>query len=237
VRKTVLLLLIVGILLVSLSLVGCGESNSSSSNNQGVTNNEPSGDANNQGEQNENIVQVSKENPMVVNEDNNTISVYATVNGKYLVEPTIHGLNELEGSVAPKALFVTNANTLEFHDALINLGATPGNNLDLSDDSKGKYVEGDDLKVSITWDGANKEYDISEVIIDSQGKPFAFKFGGNYDLAKEKYTGCMLCLESCPIGIVSNSAQTFAEGVSEFRGNKDILPSDGTPVFITYKLN
>ena len=243
-KKTVLLL-IVAILMVSLSLAGCGGSNNAGvvgeneASNVDGSNNEINNDESvtNQDEQTDAVGLVSKENPMVVNEDNKTISVYATVNGKYLVESTIHGLNFHEGSNASKALFVAYGNTIEFHDALIGLGAVPGNNLDLSDESKGKAVEGQDLEVSITWDGADREYNISEVVVDSQGKPFSFKFGGNYDLAKEYFTGCMLCMESCPIGIVSNSTYGFSEGASEFIGNQDILPGDGTPVFITYKIN
>ncbi len=238
-KKTVLLLVIT-IFMVSLLLVGCGGSNSS--DNEASNGDVSSGEINNTGS-NENqgnhidaAVQVSKENPMVINEENKTISVYATVNGKYLVESTIHGLNFHKGSNASKALFVAYADTLEFHDALISLGSTPGNNLDLGDGSKGKSVEGQDLEVTITWDGTDKVYDISEVVVDSQGKPFAFKFGGNYALAKEYATGCMLCMESCPIGIVSNSTYGFADGSSEFIGNQDVLPDDGVPVFITYKI-
>ena len=44
-----------------------------------------------------------------------------------------------------------------------------------------QHVEGTPIDLKITWNGADKEYDVNEVINDSNGKEIAFKFGGNHD--------------------------------------------------------
>jgi len=58
-------------------------------------------------------------------------------------------------------------------------------------------------------------------------------------MALKKNTGCLVCLDSCPVGIASNAAYTYGaidrrKEVS-FTGNKDLLPPDGTVVVITFK--
>ena len=102
------------------------------------------------------------------------------------------------------------------------------------------HVEGTALDMKVTWNGAEKEYDVNEVIKDSNGKQIAFKFGGNLEMAKNKNTGCLSCLDSCPVGIISNSTYTYGsvEKTSEvtFMGNGDILPEDGTYIATVYSI-
>lgn len=180
---------------------------------------------------------VSAEKPMLVDEATKTITIYATVNGKYLVESTRHGLNYKDGKNAPKALFITPLKETDFYDTLIKLGAKAGNNL--TTDSKGKTVEGQPLAVTVTWEGAGKVYTIDEVVTDSTGKPIDYRFGGNLPAAQQFMTGCMLCLDSCPVGIASNASHTFGEHDAkqvEFKGKKDLLPGDGKAVTISVRV-
>ena len=61
-----------------------------------------------------------------------------------------------------------------------------------------------------------------------------------YDRSKAKNTGCLTCLDSCPVGIISNSAYTngAVENTKEvkFTGNQDVLPEDGTYVATVYSI-
>ncbi|OEH84972.1 hypothetical protein BHU72_07210 [Desulfuribacillus stibiiarsenatis] len=226
-KKSFLFVSLAIILVFGLVLVGCGSKDAGS--NAPQTPAQEATDAN----------EVTEQNPLVINKENKSISVYGKVNGKYLVEPTRHGFNFHEGKYGDQAIFVAYANPLDVHDALVEIGAVPGNNLDLTAESDNKFIEGQDLDVTITWENAGKEYNMNEVLVDSNNQPFAFKFGGNYDRAKEIFTGCLLCLDSCPVGITSNSShptKTFADKKGEFRGNKDVLPGDGTGVVITYTI-
>lgn len=182
-------------------------------------------------------MQPSEEHPLVVDKTAKTVKVFAKLNGKYTVEPTRHGLNFSEGKYGEQALFTSFANQTNFHDALLDLGAQPGNNL--SADTGGQHIEGTSLDVTISWEGAPKEYKMTELVLDSTGKPIEYKFGGNRENSVDKFTGCLACFDSCPVGITSNSSQpqnAFADKEVEFMGNKDVLPADGTSVVVTFAL-
>ena len=101
-------------------------------------------------------------------------------------------------------------------------------------------VEGTPIDFKVTWNGADKEYDVNEVINDSNGKEIAFNFGGNHDRSMEMHTGCLTCLDSCPVGIISNPAYSYGavESTKEvkFTGNQDVLPADGTYVATVYSI-
>lgn len=182
---------------------------------------------------------LSKENPIKVNKEEGTVTFLAQVNGKYLHEPTRHGVVFEGGSNGEKAIFRGLVKTEPFHNALIEIGAKPGNNMTLENKEK-THVEGDALNVTVSWEGAQKEYKLDEVIKDSTGKPIVIKFGGNLTKSLDKKTGCLICLDSCPVGITSNSTYTYGavEKRKEvgFTGNKELLLADGTLVAVKLKL-
>ncbi len=75
------------------------------------------------------------------------------------------------------------------------------------------------------------------MIQESNHKPMVMKFGGNIENARAKGTGCLLCFDSCPVGIVSNSIYTYG-AISKRKevsmmGNRNVLLADGTKVIIT----
>src|SRR5690606_6596821 len=73
-------------------------------------------------------VEPSEQHPLVMDKEAKTVKVYATLNGKYTVEPTRHGLNFHEGKYGSQSLFTSYANQTNFHDALVEVGGVPGNN-------------------------------------------------------------------------------------------------------------
>ena len=185
------------------------------------------------------VASVSLENPIVVDKEAGTVTVLSQVNGKYLTEATRHASVFKEGSNGAKSVFTSYGNHEDFYNALVEIGAEPGNNM-TPDNAATTHVEGTPIDMKITWDGADKAYDVNEVINDSNGKEIAFKFGGNHDRSIEKHTGCLTCLDSCPVGIISNSAYTYGAVETtkevEFTGNKDVLPEDGTYVATVYSI-
>lgn len=193
----------------------------------------------------ETFAEVSKENPIVVDEKNKVVKVYATVNGKYLVSPTRHGLNWVEGKYGDQAVLKAYGNPLDFNEALIKIGGIPAvekggdASKEFSVTPEGKFIKGDEVAVSITWENAKKEYNINDVMIDSTGKKLEYHFGGNYDMQEAKMTGCFMCFDSCPAGITSNAAHpvgAFEHGDAQFHGDPDVLPEDGTAVVLTYSI-
>ncbi|UFT98632.1 YdjY domain-containing protein [Radiobacillus kanasensis] len=189
--------------------------------------------------------ELGEDHAIYVDKDKRQVKVYATVNGKYLRKPTRHGLNWIEGSNGDKAVFYGYANPLAFYKALNEIDGDPalerGGDKEkaFKKEDEGKFIKGDTVEVNITWDGADKVYDINEVMVDSTGKKIVYHFGGNYEAAKKHMTGCFMCFDSCPVGIVSNASQpvgAFKDGKVKFHGNPDVLPEDGTPVVLTYQI-
>jgi len=176
---------------------------------------------------------------ITIDKQNGIITFPAEVNGKYLLTPTRHGVVFKGGKNGDKSIFIGLTDHKSFYDALVAIGAKAGNNMTM-ENKETTNVQGDLLDVTVTWKGAPKSYTLDEVINDSNKKPIVMHFGGNIERAMSLNTGCLFCLDSCPVGIVSNSSYTFGavEKRKEvaFTGNKDILPADKTVVTFTVKL-
>ena len=128
----------------------------------------------------------------------------------------------------------------EFHDALLQIGARPGNNLTLR--SSEEVIGGDELLVSVIGPGLSRPLGLSDILEDSSGKGFRIRFGGNRQRAAEEQTGCITCLESCPIGITSNAAYPAISSFprllspnSQFRAKAEKLHRRGGIILI-YRL-
>ena len=180
---------------------------------------------------------LTPQNPLRLDLKERSVSILAEVNGKH-PEPTHHGVVFKAGKLAHKAIFASFVDPKTFYESLVSVGFKPGNNMTM-DNMEKTFVEGELLEVSVTWKDARKTYRLDEVIRDSNGKPFAIRFGGNLKEALKRKTGCLLCLESCPVGITSNAAYTY--GMIDirkevvFRSNKGLLPPDGALVTLTFK--
>lgn len=182
--------------------------------------------------------------PLLVNTKDKEIRIYTEVNGIHLFEPTVHwGIVFKDGKYGDRAILKSFANQNDFYEALVRIGAKPGNNLKLGE-TTGQTVKGDELSVAATWPGLGKELNLADVFADSNGKGFEIRFGGNQKPARTKNTGCITCLESCPIAVTSNArypqtdvVKRFLAPNSRFQGKADVLPEDGKPVILIYRLS
>ncbi len=181
---------------------------------------------------------------LVVDTAAGTVTLACEVNGKYFTESTRHGIVYADGSNGEKAVLRGLANQEDFYNALIEIGGEPGNNVSMADmeakaSAEGAAVEGSPLDVTISWDGSEGELPFADVIKASEQRPMDIRFGGNLEAAKEYKTGCILCLDSCAVGITSNAAYptgTTQNSEVEFFGNDQVLPKDGTLVYVTFML-
>lgn len=185
----------------------------------------------------------ARKNPLIIDEKNKSVLMFTEINSKNLYKTNPHwGIVFKDGKLADKAILKAYAHHLDFHDALLKIGAVPGNNL--TEDKTGEVVKGSELIVTATWPGLNKELSLNDIFYDSTGKGFKIRFGGNKGSALTENTGCITCCESCWIGITSNAAypnissfKRFLSPNSHFRGNPDVLPQkEGHPVILTYRL-
>ncbi|HEX3030867.1 MAG TPA: YdjY domain-containing protein [Bacillota bacterium] len=223
-QLTLLALVASGLLLAA----GCGGKDEAKDQTTGTTTTQEEG-----------LNGLTKSNPLKVDKQAGTISFLAQVNGKYFSQPTRHGAVFYDGANGEKAILRAFAEPEPFYNGLLELGAKAGNNMTAAN-KETTHVSGDALDVTVTWNGANQEYKLDEVVKESNGKPVDIRFGGNLKAAQDKKTGCLICLDSCPVGITSNANYTYGavEKRDEvgFTGNKDLLPADGGLVIVTLKL-
>ncbi len=188
------------------------------------------------------LVFPTKGNPILIDEKGKRVLIYTEVHEMNVHQSNVHwGVVFKDGKFQDRGILRAYANQLDFHDALVKIGAKPGNTL--SKDTVGQFVQGDTLDVKATWPGLGKELSLNDIFVDEKGKPFTIKFGGNRKASEEQKTGCITCLESCWISISSNAnypqtgpIKRFLNPNSHFKGNANILPGDGKPVVLIYKV-
>jgi opacity protein-like surface antigen len=184
----------------------------------------------------------TKANPIIIDGKGKRVLIYTEVHEMNVHQSNVHwGIVFREGKFQDRAILRAYAHHLDFHDALLKIGAKPGNSL--TKDTVGKYVEGDLLDVRATWPGLGEELTLDQIFHDQTGKGFQIRFGGNRKAAEEQSTGCITCLESCWISISSNahypqtnSLKRFINPNSRFKGQAEVLPSDGKPVILMYRV-
>ncbi len=151
------------------------------------------------------------------------------------------------GRAAHNALIETDASDLQVLEALLAIGAVAGNNLaadtwekraERSNPEPDKRVEGSTIEVSVAWKG-QRPLHAEDIFEDKFGKGFLFKFGGHKDLIPIWKSGCIVCLQSCPGGRISNANYTmrnYHDERSKFEVQKANLPRDGAEVEVILKL-
>ena len=91
----------------------------------------------------------SRAEPLRVDSINKRVLIYTEVNPKSLNQSNPHwGVVFQGGKLNDKAILQAFCTPQEFHDALLQIGARPGNNLTLR--SSGEVIGGDELLVSVT---------------------------------------------------------------------------------------
>jgi hypothetical protein len=184
----------------------------------------------------------TRDNSLVVDKEGKRVLINTEVDGRNLHETNPHwGVVFRDGKYGDKAILRAYANHLVFHDALIEIGAKPGNNL--TKDVLDVPVEGAQLELAATWPGLGKELKPEDIFYDETGKGFEVRFGRNRKASEENNTGCITCLESCWISIASNAKYPNISGAkravtpnSRFKGKEGVLPGDGKPVILIYRL-
>lgn len=180
---------------------------------------------------------------MIVDKEKKEIRMLCEVNGKYFAMSTRHGVVYASGSNGEKSILRGLADEKAFHQALLDIGATPGNNLTAKDMTAGAdngvSVQGSKLDLFVTWEGLDKELPFAAIVKANPVRPMDARFGGNLEAAKKANTGCVFCLDSCAVGIVSDAAYptgSTQNKVATFYGNEIVLPKDSTQVTVTFRL-
>ena len=180
---------------------------------------------------------VTEENPIKIDKDAKSVTIYTKYNGKFETEATRHLVICKDGKLSDKSIFSSYVSPTDFYNALVEVGAEAGNNMN-ADNAATTKSEGSKLELTLAWAGQEGTVGIDDVVKDSNGKALDIRFSGNIDNSKEFNTGCITCLDSCFVGITSNGEYPLGaieeSKTVEFSVDADKAPADGTAVAITY---
>jgi hypothetical protein len=142
------------------------------------------------------------------------------------------------GKSSMDAVFSTYASDSAVHQALVQVGAKPGNNLtqavwsernNARSTAPDRRVAGSRIRMEIVHGG--KVLKPADILRDVNKKSLDLRFGGNLALIPQWRSGCVVCLESCPGGKIGNRTYTIRDqvkGIPSFalRTTTDLLSED-----------
>jgi len=146
------------------------------------------------------------------------------------------------GGAARNALLVALSPDSAIHDALVSVGAVPGNNLSADawekiDDSRSTapdmHAAGTLLRIDIVAHG--RTISVDSILRDNGGRRFDFCFAGNRALINRWHSGCVVCLESCPGSKISNrtyAMRDLARGSARFSERPTAAIARGDTVLV-----
>jgi len=197
------------------------------------------------------------ETPLVVVPETKEVKVFGVIHaGRFNAargEEAHYHLLVWQGGKSPNALIETPADDLIFHAALVKLGARPGDNLAMTSWTERhdehsvaplEKVSGSTLDVRIAWQAKPIGIPVVQAFRQVSQATADWHFGGNRDRPFNRIPfaprpGCLVCLYSCPSGKVSNGALSVHDYVttpSRFVADTDLLPPDGTPVIVIFRV-
>jgi hypothetical protein len=185
---------------------------------------------------------LSEKTPMIVDKQAGEIRLLAVLQPKAFGKgwfkqlPGHHAVTWKGGKKADEALLATYTSDSEVYDAMISIGAKPGNNLTQAvwderkdEDSKAPEtrVEGSPVDVLVWWEGLPEPLPLTELLKDPGTKGIDLRFGGNKALIPIWKSGCIVCLQSCPGAKISNHQYTirdYVQGRATFTVNISTVP-------------
>jgi hypothetical protein len=197
---------------------------------------------------------LSARTPMVVDEEAGEIRLLAVLQpeafgkGWFTHMPGHHAVTWKGGRKADEALLTTFVSDSELYDAMIAIGAKPGNNLtqavweernDPSSTAPEMRVQGSPVDVFVWWKGLPKPLEFSKLVNDSNVKGIELRFGGHKALIPVWKSGCIVCLQSCPGGKISNQRYTirdYVEGRATFTVNRSVVPEGARKAVVIFRL-
>jgi hypothetical protein len=190
---------------------------------------------------------------LLVDPTEGTLRLLARVQGSAFLnslppDHQYHALVHEDGGAAAKALFTTRVSDGEIARVLRELGAQDGGGVPMAAwnlrwvplvPQPAARVAGTPIQVTVTWEGAVREFSLAELLRDPGGEGVDMRFGGNEEHDHEWDSGCIMCLYSCPGGVISNAAYSIRDhqrGATAFEPGDD-FPPDGAEVIITLTLS
>ena len=159
-----------------------------------------------------------------------------------------HGLVNVDGSAAAKSLFTTAVPDSTLARVFRAMGAQDGGGVPMAAwnlrwvplvPQPSARVQGTPVSITVEWEGSDGAVPLSELLRDPGGQGIDLRFGGNEEHDDHWHSGCIVCLYSCPGGVISNAAYSIRDhqrGATLFLPT-DRMPPEGTRIRITFVLD
>ena len=186
---------------------------------------------------------------VIVDTSAKTVSIKAKVNGDYFMTSTRHFMVDTKGFNKGKGMLSSYCSPKALYNGLVKAGGVSWSK------SEGKTLKGGEknttanaenknfshLDITVSWDG--ETHKLSECLTTKRAGSTApninMVFSGNPLAAAKTPSGCMVCLDSCYIGIAANSSYGLCvidDKNPTVYARSDVLPEDGTVVTVTFKI-
>jgi hypothetical protein len=195
---------------------------------------------------------LTKDHPLIVDRENREIRVLALFTPENFVKgnlPRYHAMVYRQGGASSDALLKSFADDVTIYDALVKIGAVPGNNLTVdtwearyheSNPAPDMRIKGTPVEVLIYWEGLENPIPIDKIFNDPGGRGLDFRFGGNKSFIPLWNSGCILCLYSCPGSKVGNHEYTvrdYVKNTTSFSLKYERLPpKKDIPVIVIFRI-
>jgi hypothetical protein len=192
--------------------------------------------------------------PMKVDKSTGEIRILAELQPKafsggwFKRTPGHHAVTWKGGKQGGHALLAAYVDDSSFYDAMVSIGAIPGNNLtretweertNKADKAADKRVEGSPVEAFVWWPGLKTPLPLAALFNAPSGKGIDLRFGGHKSLIPVWRSGCIICLQSCPGGKISNHSYTmrdYAEKRATFTINAKNLPKSPRKAVVIIRL-
>lgn len=191
---------------------------------------------------------------VTVNSAERSVTISAKINGKFFTNPTRHLMIDNYGFNKGHSILTSYCTPDDLYNGLVKAGGvswskTEGKKLKNGEKNTVENAENKNfskLEVTISWDdesGNTITRSLRDCLTTVKGGEEApeveMAFTGNPKAASKTPSGCMVCMDSCYIGMVANTAYGLCvidNHDPDLYARPDVLPADGTVVKVTFKI-
>ena len=186
---------------------------------------------------------------VTVDKNAKSVTISARVNGKYFNDSTRHFMVDQNGFNKGKAILTSYCTPDDLYNGLIKAGGVSWsksagitlNNGEKNTVSNAENKNFSKIDVAVSW--GNETHNLSDCLTTSKNGSTApdvdMIFTGNTKAAAKTPSGCMVCMDSCYIGMIANCAYGLCvidQGNPTLYAREDILPADGNVVKVTFTI-
>ena len=202
---------------------------------------------------NQELFKLCQNQPLVTDKEKREVRILAQMQPAAFSDPEggmpgYHLIVYRGGNAWRNALFISYVDDVTLHDALVSIGAVPGNNLteavweerhNPDSSAPDRRIKGTPIEILVCWPKLKKPIPIEDILNDPGGQGLSFRFGGNKAIIPVWKSGCITCLYSCPGSKVGNESYTvrdYVRNATRFTLKEKAAPKKTTPAMLIFRI-